>query len=75
VTFPDGVLLGVGFACTAVTADATITSCTQSTTETLEVIVSYTGGSSGSGIQFNVTSITNNWFAEAKSFSVQTTTN
>lgn len=75
ITFPTpAVLLGAGFQCLSTTSGITV-SCTQTSSNILEVTVSSISTSSIGSLTFSVSSITNNWFSSTSTLSIQTTTN
>jgi hypothetical protein len=74
INFPDEILLGTGFLCSANTVNVTV-SCFQSSQTILQVMVMLDGVNSIGQISFRITSITNNWFSSTSTFTMQTTNN
>ena len=74
INFPDEILLGTGFLCSANTVNVTV-SCFQSSQTMLQVMVMLDGVNSIGQISFRITSITNNWFSSTSTFTMQTTNN
>jgi hypothetical protein len=74
IALPDGVIVGNGYLCINNTAKVSL-SCLQTNPQTIEVTITYLSEIYDNTLSFSISKITNNWFVDSRTFTLQTTTN